>query len=415
MLFLFILLCEDTLPPLPELSNLTLPEPVITVRSKPNILNSNLFVGNFCGGEWELVYKFFKLKSYGEIKNEWDTTRIVAISSQLSLPLNNFYLNPGLDFYYHLRNEEYQLIQPYLEYAAITGGLVIFGELKNCLWKRKKDEQTGNLNIILDQIQSNPHLEISFIRTDSILQPQTFIRTHLDFLHLGIGFLFLKNFPSPAIEIKFLTPGIKNEIRIKSGVEKKTLTEYFDPELPFKFELPVPAETLKFGLTDGFKFQFYENVLTTLFSCKYYNARLTIDSCYNLILKDNVEELSFNVNLKNKIQFSKVTIFNSSGFGYNRFNPELPLLARYIIKDEIVINYKFLELISELNYQSDRSGVRNRLPQLLLINIQQEIKYKSFKIFFSIKNLTNIKRQIFDNYYLTGRQFAGGLGVELKF
>ncbi len=415
MLLFFLFFNNDTIPPLPDISEMVFPEPPIFILPRENTLLFNGLAGNFYYLHWILKYNHLNLYSRIEQKGDWDTIRQVEVKSSYSLPLSHFWINPGFTIFYQRRDEKYQLLQPSLEFSSPLPWSILFGKFNYGFYKNNFSEQTGNLNLVFDRYGYYPHLEFSFLHNQLLFQPQITAYLHLGLLHIGFGSLILHNFPAPIIEIKFLSPKIKNEILIRSGVEIKPFIDYFDPDAPERAFPPMPVETLKIKLGNQFKLSTRNHSFKVLSRYRYYSSRLTVDSLYNPILTGGIDEFNFIVGFENSLNLYKINLFNLLSFQYNRTNLRLPFIPNYSFNDTLRMGYKFLEFCIEMAYSGKRRGISKELKSLLLINVESGLRIKIFRFFFLIKNLTNKRDEIFDNYYLKGIQFAGGIGIRARF
>lgn len=412
MPFLFFLFSIDTLPPLPDPSKAVFPEPSLWLESISNFFNLSGYAGDFYGTNCKLKIQRLRVSAVYEQKNEWAPTNIAEISSSYSLPLPHFWFKPSMHGYTLERNDKYKLLDPGLNFASTLPRVIIFGKFNYNLWKINQNnynEQTGKLEIIFDKTKYLPHFELSGIHGENFLKPKIIGKLHISNIHLGVGSLIYYGFPSPYFQIQYLDPRIKLETEIKSGLDSKSLKEHFDSEIPIKFSPPIPDESLTINIGIKINLDFHNHLLGFTFFYKNWNTKLSIDDSLKMVLINDVEEINTEFFLKNSFIYKSLELTNSLYCQSNRSNLNLPFTPIYSLIDTFDFDYSFLQVSIATKYLSKRDGINKTLPEIVIINPLVGLKYKFLKIFVSVFNITNKRNEIFDNYFINERQYAGGI------
>ena len=416
--FIFFLLSYDSLPPLPDLSKITYPEPELWIEPVDNYLILQGYTKDFYGGKFVIQLGRLYVSTQYEQKNEWDSTKFGSIRTDYSIPLPHLWLKPAINGYFVKRNDEYRLLIPSLNFSSTVPWMIVFGEFKYDLWQinqRNYAEQEGKIDIIFDQTDYMPHFEIAEFYTDNQLKPEVKTKLHIRNFHVSFGTPILHGFFSPGLEIQYLDPKIKIETKFKSGSVYKTLNQYFNPETPIKYGTSVPEESLRIGFGFDFKLELFKHFFN--FSGCYNNwyARLITGNNYELTKVHDVQEANLSLFLKNNFEYRFLNLKNSFSTQYNWSDTSIPFLAKYDIRDTISIDFGAVEIASDLHYLRKRSGINKKLPGIAVLSPFFGLKYRFLKLFLIFYNITNEKAEIFDDYHISDRQYALGLEINYKF
>ena len=418
MFLLFFLIAQDSIPPLPDLSRVRFPEPHLWIESVGNSLYLSGYAGNFYGGDCNFKYQHFHVSALYKQETLWDSITSGTINASYSIPLHHFWIRPSIYGYLLQRADEYKVLVPSLQFSSTLPWAIIFGKLNYDLWQinqRNYTEEEARLAVIFDRVRFLPGLEISEIYTGDKIKPTLSGQLHIRNFHLNIGSPIFYDFPSPFVEIAYREPKITVETKVKSGAVYQTLHDYFDPDFPINYRSPVPEESLNVELGFGFKFDLYEHLFRLYASYKNWRIRTSVGDDFEIITVNDVQETNIEFTLKNSFVYGLINASNSLHIQYNRSDIKIPFLPEYALLDTVRVNYGYIEIASEIKYLSKRDGITKTLPSMLIINPKLGLVFKFLKVFLVIYNITDKEREIFDNYFLNDRQFAGGLEIDYKF
>lgn len=415
----FFLLSADSLPPLPDLSLVIFPEPPLWIESKENFIILSGYAGNFYGGDCNLNFQHLNISAHYEQKVDWDSLKSGSVMTSYSIPLPHLWLKPSMYGSLLQRNNDYKLLSPGLDFSSSLPWAIIFGRVNSDLWQINRTdhiEEETKLEIIFDRTIYLPHFEISHIYTNKRLKPKFTGKLHIRNLHLSIGSPIFYGPLSPCLELQYLDPKIKIGTEIKSGKVFKTLRNYFDPETPLKYKIPVPDESLKVGVSFKFKLDFFQHNLALHSSYKNWYSRLTAGDDFGISTIQDIQEINIIFSSKNNFIFKSINFGNVFYFHYNWVDYKIPFLAQYALYDTLNINYGLLDISLETKYLSNREGFLDRtLSPVFIINPIIGVKFNILKIFLSVHNLTDERKEIFDEYFLNHRQYACGIEINYKF
>ena len=419
MIIVLFLLAYDSLPPLPDLSQVIFPEPPLWIEQKEDYLYLSGFAGEFYGGDCNIELRNSKISVFYKDGIDWDTTKHGEIKASYSMPLPHFWMQPALYGYMLERNDKYRLISPQFQFSSTVPWSIIFGSINLDFWQingANNIEEEGKLGIIFDNTIYLPHFEIAGFYTNEKLKPKFTGKLHIRSLHLSIASPLFYSFPSPTLEIQYLEPMIKIATEIKSGEIYKSLKNYLNAEMPIRYRIPIPEESLKVGISFNFKLDLHKHYLSLHSNYKNWYCRLVTGSDFHLNTIQDIQEANIGLTINNNFHHKYFWFSNTLHLNYNWADNEIPFLAQYALYDTCTIDYRIFSINLETNYFSDRQGVFARtLPRILIISPAVGLKYRFLRIFLSIYNLTDIRREIFDNYFLHRRQYAGGIELTYKF
>jgi len=412
MILLLFFLTADTLPPLPDLSQIVFPEPPLWIEEKEQSIIVAGYAGNFYGGKCDLLLQNFNTFLSYDKKIDWDSVQSAKLTASYSLPLTHFWLNPSIRGRLLLRNNEYYLLTPKLDFSSTTPWAIIFGNIYADLWKINQinhAEEAAKIGIIFDRMVYLPHFEIAGIYTEEKLKSTLTGKLHIRNFHLAISSPVFYSFPSPALKMQYLDLNVKADIGIRSGVVYKTLADYFNQEIPLNYSIPMPDESLRISVSFNFKLDLQQHRFGI--GCSYENwyDRLLTGDDFEITTIQDVQEVNAVFNAMNNLAFGDINLSNIISVAYNWANSNIPFLPRYAVYDTISIEYTFVDVMLDLEYLHERNGINSELPAVVIINPTVGLKHKFVKLFMSIRNLTGDRKEIYDDYFLNNRQLAGGL------
>lgn len=418
MLYLLLLLSYDSLPPLPDLSRITLPEPVLWMQPQENGLLLSGHAGQFIGAALDLDLDVFRTSGLFTRLDAWDDTDMGHAEAGVDIVLPRIWFEPQCGVRYLHRDDRYLQLKPALGMTVFTGPVVATGKLIYSHWlinDEEEQEATGEMTFIFDRIDYLPSLVVRGIYTDEKLKPSIYTRLHISGFHIELGSPVVTGFPSPRAEIAYSDPWIKAKFGVQTGVKHNTLDTYFQPELPTKYRIDIPAETSKVAVDLGLTINLGSHVFTVGGAYKEWLYRLNISENFEVSTTRDTRETNLMISARNNLSIGNIDLRNALDVQYNRSDSTIAFLPDFGITDTFEINAGGLELAADLLYLSQRNGVSKALPRYYIMGVQAGFRVKLLKMFVKVHNITNEESEIFDNEYLTGRKYAGGIEIEQSF
>ncbi len=417
MILLLFFLTADSLPPLPDISQIVFPEPPLWLEEKEQSITVAGYAGDFYGGKCDVLLQNFSTSLSYDKRIDWDSVESAKLTASYSLPLPHFWLKPSIHGCLLQRNNEYYLLTPELDFSSTVPWAIFFGNIHADLWDINEvyhAEEAAKLGIIFDRAAYLPHFEIAGVYTDRKLKSDLTGKLHIRNLHIAISSPISYSFPSPTFVIQYLDLNVKADIGIKSGVMYRALTDYFDPEMPLNYRIPVLDESLRIKVNLNLELDLENHCWGIYCSYKNWFDRLVVGNDFQMTTTQDIQEVNIVFNATNSFAFQNVELNNTFSILYNWVDNSIPFLPQYAIYDTLNITYGFMDLILDLRYLHERDGIRSKLPAVVVINPTVGLKYKFMRIFLSTNNAGGQNKEIFDNYFLNNRQFAGGLELSFR-
>jgi len=418
MLYLLFLIGYDSLPPLPDLSKLDFPEPVLWMEPVAREIRINGFAGHFYGAELDLNLHSFLGAGYFIRKNEWDSTDAGSIELSYKAVMPRLWLKPKVWAHLLRREDEYQQIMPGLEFALFTSPLIATGSVNYSRWLINGEdsfEADGELNLTFDRTTYLPGITVNGIYTEGELKPNMFANLHLHTIHIMVGSAIKTGFPSPSLDIAYKMPWIEIAANAQTGVKHNALGGYFNPEIPIKYRIDIPAETLRVDVGLRLQLNMGDQCYTLAGSHKQWMLRLVAGQVYEIAAKKDINETNLHVIARNRLTVRSVEVGNALHVHYNTSDSAIPFLPDIALADTLQLKIGFIELSADFRYAAQRNGIEKTLPSYHTINTTLGFRLSAVKLYFAVHNLTDDRAEIYDDYYLTGRQYAGGIEVEQHF
>lgn len=419
MIILLFILSYDSLPPLPDLSQIAFPEPPLWFEHIENSLLLSGHLGNFYGGRAEFSTPHLKLSGYFERIIDWDTLKTGTAEASYSLPLSHLWIGPRIHGIFLERNVKYILLSPQLDFSSTLPWAVILGNVGTDLWyisDTHYKEEKVQLEIIFDHMRYLPHFKLSGIYTDNQLKPMFTGKLHLRGFHLEVGSPIFYSYLSPRFLLQYLDPTIKLETEIRYGAVFSTLKDYFKPEIPLKYRIPVADESLKVSVSLNFTLDFFEHYIGLLAAYRDWNSRSVPGRDFEINTVRNVQEAHLCLALINQMGNSQsIGVQNALYLSHTLTDTTIAFLPRYSLIDTFGIHLRPLHISVEAKYSSRRDGLEKELAPLVLINPTIGFQYGFWRVYLKIFNMMSAREEVFDDYFLRDRQYAGGLAFTMTF
>jgi hypothetical protein len=418
MLALLFLISYDSLPPLPDLSTLDYPEPALWVEPAQREIMINGFAGQFRGVGVDFDLGHFLAAGNLTKKDEWDSTDAgkMALSYRVTLP--RLWIKPKIEAQLLRRQDEYQQITPGIEFTLFTSPLIANGILDYTRWlinDEHSSEASGELSIVFDRIAYLPGLTVKGIQTQGAIKPSMFARLNFHSFHLALGSAIKTGFPSPNLEVTYKEPWIEIAANVQTGVKHNMLKQYFDPDFPIKYQINIPAETLKVSLGLIMQFNVAGQYYRLVSSYQHWLQRLNIGEGYEISTIRDIKEADIHLSAKNCVIVKKFAVGNTVHLHYDTSDSAIAFLPDIDLADTLWLSLGIVELSTDFRYISQRNGIAKTLPPYHTINTTLGFRLWSVKLYLAVHNITDDNSEIYDNYRLTGRQYAGGIEIEQHF
>jgi hypothetical protein len=419
MFLLLFFLSADSLPPLPDLSEVIFPEPIMWVEKKETSFMLKGYGGNYYGGACGISLQNLHISAFYKSIHDWEQKKWGNAVASYSIALSHLWLKPSLSGFLLQKTDDYRRLSPGLAFSSTNSWSTIFGNADIDLWeinRKQHFEEKVKCNIILDQTLYLPHFEVTGVYVNEQFIPELGGQLHIRNLHLAVSSAIRHGFSSPGLRIKYLEPKIAIGVQVKSGDVYKTLKERFDPEMPLKYRSSVPEESLRVSAGLDLALDLYHHHISLRSSYNDWNNRIVTNSEFYMGTAQDVQEVNVTFSAKNNFTFEKLYLNNNLNINYSWTDTIIPFIAEYTLSDSLNIHYGFLYISLDAEYLSQRNGLAGRtLPYLLIINPAIGLQYKTCKIFASAFNITDQKQEKFDGYFLNNRQYAAGIEINYKF
>lgn len=409
---LLFLVSVDSLPPIPDLSQVIFPEPHLWLEPAEKSVELGSYGGQYFGGLCDIMFKNFGLSALYDQREDWDSVICASGTLSCSIPLAHLFLKPSVNGLFHKRDDEYRLLCPNLNMAVNLSWAIILATTNADLWQINSlnyQEYTAGVNLIFDRVIYLPHFEIRGIYSGKKLEPNLTGKLHIRKLHLSVGSWLSQGFPSPTLNIQYLNPKVKVGASFRTGPLIRTLKQKFDPALPLQYRISMPSESLKTGVALDLKLDLYHHSFQIIGSYNSWREKLAPGQGFIIKTKGDVEELNICVTIKDDFTYRNMHFENSLCVTYNWSDTIIAFVPRHTACDTISIGVGPIVIAAEAVHYAARDGIVNDLAPLFMINPSVACRYKIFKVFLTMHNATDETEQIYDGYFLTGRQYAAGL------
>lgn len=418
MILLCLLLATyDSLPPLPDLARIEFPEPGLLPAQTAYGVRFGGHAGQFFGADVDLGLQNLSLAAAYSRINEWDTTDMGSASFSYRILSPGFRLRPRLRMDLVQREERHYDISPGIEFDLLSRSLVTRGEFDYNHWDLNNEiarEASGHILATFYRLSYMPQIELSGVYAGHQVKPSLQTQVNVGNFHLKLGSLVNQGFPSPHLSIAYATPGVRVSTAFSSGVRHTTLISFFDPNLPIVYPTSLPAETLSIAADVSFEVKILNHHFRVSGSYKEWLNRTDIGSEYMILQTKDIKESNLKLSARNTIPIEDIRFSNLLHVEYNTSDSALTFIPDYSITDTLIATFGIVELSANTRFLSERSGLEKSLPAYYIVNTSLGVRIFFAKLYLAINNLTDNRSEIYDNYFLTGRQYAGGIVINQR-
>lgn len=409
----------DSLPPLPDLSQVIFPEPPLWIRKQENHVMFNGFAGDFYGGSSDVDIQNLHFDAQYVRMVDWDSTESGSAALSYALPLPHLVLHPQLIAHYTNRDQEYVRFTPQLALSSTLPWAILFCDVRGDFWQIddvSSREGILNAEMIFDKVNYLPHFDFALLATEERYRPALAAKIHVRHFHLALGSPLDENFFSPELTIQYREPKMRIETMFRSGVVYRPLSAYYSPAMPIRYTIPVPDESLAVSAHITATLDLYDHVISFSSSYENWNAHLIPADNFALRHMRDVQKVRLHAMFKNTFSTQRVELQNRFHTCYTWADSIIPFLGTYTIGDTLNCTIRPFQFSNEFQFIGERSGMTGQeLPAVVLLNSRLGIQYAFTTFFVSVRNLTDEKKAMYDGYYLAGRQYAGGIELQFVF
>ncbi len=418
MIIVLLLLNSGSFPPLPDISNIFLPEPVLWIQPDERGFLLNAYAGEFYGAGLDLDLNTFRARGQFVRENEWDSTELGIAQAAAKFTLPRLWIEPNFTFQRLRRLDEYTRLAPALDLTIFTSRIVTHGVFEYSHWLINSEtsrEATGTVSLTFDRMTTCPIITLHGIYSEENVKPSLVGRLHFGAFRLELGSAIVTSFPSPILHITYANPMIHATAGFRSGIKHSTLADYLDPELPVRYETPIPAETIRVSANLDLTLRIKDQSIAVSGAYKEWLARLNIIGDFAVSLMREIKETNLALRAHNKIRLGQFNLYNVLHLQYTDSDSALTFLPDISVTDTLGLTMGGLELSAGVRYFSERTGTSKTLPRQLLVNTQAGFRFYFMKVYFLIQNISDERSEIYDDRFLTGRQYAAGLEIKQSF
>ena len=135
MILLAFLFVYDSLPPLPDLSRLYFPEPVLWVEPATRYITLDCYAGQFGGVRVDTRIPDLDISGALERTNEWDSTETGNGYISYSLRMPRVWFRPRFSGYLLTRRDDYQLLAPGFDFTLFSSFVLLASTVDYYQWK----------------------------------------------------------------------------------------------------------------------------------------------------------------------------------------------------------------------------------------------------------------------------------------
>lgn len=418
MLLLLLLVTYDSLPPLPDLSRISFPEPALWVLTPANEIYLYGHTGQCTQLHGRVTYGNASIRgSYTDHLN-WGNVHYSEGTVLYTIGLPHLFLKPLVNGTYLKHEDEYLRITPGLEFASSNPWSIVQGYVAYSFWRinsRQKIEAQTMLDIIFDRTQYKPQLFLPGVYMNDQYTQLCGIAFHIHHFHISTVSPVNEYFPSPLFKIEYLHPSYTVASEVMSGVDLLTLKDRFDPALPLQYYTTFPVESLRVAVHLSASLIIHDQQLEVSGAYRdWYNLMIPADD-FALAETLDVQELTSEVVLKNRIPLGDLMLTHVAHGSYVWGENAIPLRPRYAVYDTLTMDISWLTAGVAIEHRSALKGITSDFTSLTLIHPMIGVRYRTVALFGIVMNSTGLMGDYYDGFPIPPRAFAGGIRFHTTF
>ncbi|MBN2620310.1 hypothetical protein JXB22_04390 [candidate division WOR-3 bacterium] len=418
MLLLLLLVSYDSLPPLPDLSQITFPEPPLWIHESDNIIHVTGGAGEFVFANGEIRFQDLAASGGYTDRLNWGNARYGKGTLSYTHGFPHLWIQPVLDGFSMKRDDEYFCITPGFNFATTNPWSVMRGLFGYTVWDINSFrfiEASTRFDIIVDRIVNKPHLSLQGIFTNDRFYQLFGGGVHIRDFHIMAISPVTDFFPSPCVSIASLHPSYRIISEIRTGAVLKPLSDRFDPSLPLHYTSAAPIESLRIAAHIGISFDLYDHTFEMRADYRNWYNRSVPAADFLLKETPDIQEVNVGLRVRNTIDQTHLHIRHTVYGCYSWSDSILPFRPRYTVLDTLGFEYRFIFAEIAFEYRAAHRGISTGLPSSLLVDPRIGVCYRVVTLFIAVKNSTGTQREYYDGYWTSARAFTGGVRFKTAF
>jgi hypothetical protein len=414
----FLFMVTDSLPPSPDLSTVVFPEPPLHVVRRINVLGLGGCIGDITGVKSTIDTKYLTLHAAYRKRHEWTTIRSGHFVGALDLFYDHLHLKPSVSGFILQHQHDYIYTSPRIDFSAPTPWAIVWGQSSLDLWRidgSHQFEYQTDLQVIFDKMKYKPHFEITGLYTSQRMRAEAAWNMHIRNLHVSVRSPIAYDFPSPSLTIQYRDPVVTMRGTVRSGSVYHTLKSYFDPDLPIAYTTIVPEESLRLSASLTIAADLYHHIIRIDGSYDNWYNKISVDDSFHLTSVSDIQEFGVTLTASDSLQIRSLSAANALSVQYHWDDKELPLIPIWTVQDSIILRLAAFDVAFNTLFRSQHDGVTKTLPDILRMDGELGITITAFRLFFRISNMTDTRAEWCDEFFLSGRYYAGGLTIKHTF
>lgn len=419
MICVLFLLAFDSLPPLPDLSRISFPEPLLWIITPEDTIGLLAYTGQCTHLKGGFRYSSISASGLYTDHLNWGVSHYGTGKTTISFGFPRVFLEPSCTGLYMKYGGEKRLcLTPGLTFSSTNPWSIIQGSINYSFWRihtTQAVEANTMIDIIFDQIEYKPQLRLPGVYINSRYTQFCGFAFHIRNFHISSISPVSNYFPAPCFRLEYLIPAFRIGAEIRSGVVLKTLKDRFDPLVPIHYRMTNPVESLRVEVRIGAQVRLHNHSLEI--NGQYSDWNNYLIPSQNFILKEtlDVKNMKMTWAIRNQLHRGRLTIAHTVCGTYIWGDTNIPLQPPYTIVDTLIFEYSVLYAQANAEYRAAHTGITGELPTLFLLHPSIGIRFTTVTIFGTVFNSTGVHGEYYDGYSVPARAFAGGIRFKTTF
>lgn len=415
MLPVIFLIAYDTLPPIPFPSDLRCPEPAVRFETDADSLESEAYYGEYYGVSFFGRRSGLSLDAGYAHDEKWLAGQDGRVNAAIAFPVNRLWIRPFIEGSWSDRIADYRRIGAGFETASDLPWLILESGFQYNRWLMPGvyQEAEGYLSIYGDRFSYIPQIDLNAVSRGEDWTFSAAAWVHIGSFHAGLGSPLNRGFPAPRGDIEFRNTRMVFAIGIQQGRRNLPFSEYFKPDEPYRYRLPLAAEESKIGIDGRGRLRIGTLILGGNAAYIDWQTRLAPDDSFYLMPVHDLSEWRADLFISFARRFARLEVNQVLYLRYDKTSVTIANEPKYALTDTLEIVYGPVFTILEIKYLHPRAGVERPLPRVLLIDPKIGLRWNSLEVFCAVYNLNNFRGEIYEGYYPGSIKAVAGIGIKL--